>query len=83
MSNNGDFSGPYFTVFEMNTGKFGSEKAPYLDTFHAVDFLMVSINHSDIAILNINGAEYHCIISGISKSTAIKLLKNTILSEKS
>ena len=37
---------------------------------------------SDIAILNINGAEYHCIISGISKNTAIKLLKNTILSEK-
>ena len=83
MSKNGAFSGPYFPVFEMKTGKFGSEKAPYLDTFHAVDLLMVSMNHFDIAILNIKGAEYHCIVSGISKSTAIKLLKNTILSEKS
>ena len=32
------------------------------------DLLMVSMDHSDIAILNINNAEYRCIISGISKS---------------
>ena len=30
------FSGPYFSVFGLNTGKYGPEKAPYLDTFHAV-----------------------------------------------
>ena len=30
------FSGPYFLVFSPNTGKYGSEKALYLDTFHAV-----------------------------------------------
>ena len=30
------FSGPYFPVFSPNTGKYGSEKASYLDTFHAV-----------------------------------------------
>ena len=31
-----DFSGPCFPVFELNTGKYGPEKTPYLDTFHAV-----------------------------------------------
>ena len=31
-----DFSGPCFPVFGLNTGKYGPEKAPYLDTFHAV-----------------------------------------------
>ena len=37
------FSGPYFLVFGLvflvsspNTGKYGPEKTPYLDTFHAV-----------------------------------------------
>ena len=31
----GVFSGPYFPVFTPNTGKYGPEKTPYLDTFHA------------------------------------------------
>ena len=26
----------YISIFSPNTGKYGSEKAPYLDTFHAV-----------------------------------------------
>ena len=30
------FSGPHFPVFSPNTGTYGSEKTPYLDTFHAV-----------------------------------------------
>ena len=39
------FSGPYFPVFGLNTetygvspntGKYGPEKTPYLDTFHAM-----------------------------------------------
>ena len=30
------FSGPHFPVFSPNTGKYGPEKTPYLDTFHAV-----------------------------------------------
>ena len=33
------FSGPYFPVFGLNTGKYGPEKTPYLDTFHAVEIL--------------------------------------------
>ena len=26
----------FWSVFSPNTGKYGPEKAPYLDTFHAV-----------------------------------------------
>ena len=28
------FSGPYLSVFSPNTGKYGPEKTPYMDTFH-------------------------------------------------
>ena len=34
------------------------------------DLLMMSMNLSGIAILNIKSADYHCIVSGISKSEA-------------
>ena len=43
----------------------------------------MSSNLSDIAISNIKGSDYCCIISGISKSEAIKLLQNVDLTEKS
>ena len=33
----GVFSGPYFSVFVLNTGKYRPEKAPYLGTFHEVN----------------------------------------------
>ena len=33
---------------------------------------MMSMNLSDIAILNIKGSNYRCIISGIIKNEAIK-----------
>ena len=36
VSKYGVFSGPYFPLFGLNTGKYGPEKTPYLDTFHAV-----------------------------------------------
>ena len=32
----GVISGLYFLVFSPNTGKFGPEITPYLDTFHVV-----------------------------------------------
>ena len=28
------FSGPYSPIFGLNTGKYGPEKTPYLDSFH-------------------------------------------------
>ena len=36
VSKYGVFYGPYFLVFRLNTGKYGPEKIPYLDTFHTV-----------------------------------------------
>ena len=36
MSKYGVISGPYFPVLGLKTGKYGPEKTPYLDTFHAV-----------------------------------------------
>ena len=36
MSKYGVISGPYFPIFGLNTGKYGPEITPYLDTFHAV-----------------------------------------------
>ena len=46
------------------------------------DLLMMSINLSDIAILNIKGSDYHCIISLISKKDSIKFMQNADLTEK-
>ena len=43
---------------------------------------MMSVNHSDIAILYIKGSDYQCIISLISKNEAISLLQNADLTEK-
>ena len=39
------------------------------------DLLMMSMNHSDITILNFKGSHYRCIISLISKNEAINLMK--------
>ena len=41
------------------------------------------MNLSDIAILNIKGSDYRCIIRLISKNEAIKLLQSTDVTEKS
>ena len=43
---------------------------------------MMSMSLSDIAILNIKGSDYCCIIRDINKSKAIKLLQNIDLTEK-
>ena len=46
------------------------------------DILIISMNFSDIAILNINGSNYHCVISLVSKNETINLMENTDLTEK-
>ena len=43
----------------------------------------MSIIYSDIAILNIEGTDYFCDISGISKSEATNVMQNIDLTEKS
>ena len=45
------------------------------------NLLMMSMNLSDIVILNIKGVDYHCNIRGISKSEAINLMQNIDLTE--
>ena len=44
VSKYGVFSGPYFPVFGLNTGKYGPEKTPYLDSFYAVYHISVPRN---------------------------------------
>ena len=44
---------------------------------------MMPMNLSDIIFLNTSGADYRCIISGISNSEAINLIQNINLREKS
>ena len=44
--------------------------------------LMMSVNLDNVAILNMNGVNYRCILSGIRKSEAVNLLQNANLSEK-
>ena len=48
------------------------------------DILIISMKLGDIAVLNINinDTGYRCIISGISKSEAVNLLKNPNLTGK-
>ena len=45
------------------------------------DMLMLFVNLNNIAILNTNGADYHCIIYGISKINPVNLLQNANLRE--
>ena len=47
------------------------------------DLLIMSMNLSDIAILNIKGSNYHCIISLISINEATNVRANADLTEKS
>ena len=42
----------------------------------------MSINLSDIAILNFHGVDYHCIFNRIRKREAVNLLQNADLSDK-
>ena len=43
------------------------------------DLLMMSMELSNISILNIKGSDYHCIISLISKNEVINFIKNVDL----
>ena len=46
------------------------------------DLLRMSVNFSGIAVLNIKGSDYSCIISLISKNEAITLSQNADLNNK-
>ena len=46
---------PYFPAFSPNTGKYGLEKTPYLDNFHAVE---VSIPEYDLLKVYLISMDY-------------------------
>ena len=43
MSIYGVFSGPYFPVFGLNTGKYGPDETPHLSTFHSALFTLTCL----------------------------------------
>ena len=43
MSRYGVFSGSYFPVFGLNTGIYGPEETPYLNTFRSVLFTLTCL----------------------------------------
>ena len=54
----GVISGTYFPVFSPNTGKYGPDITPYLDTFHAVSNHQIIIStHHPVAELIVK--HYH------------------------
>ena len=46
------------------------------------DVFVISINLNDITILNINWADYRCIINRISRSDVVNVLQNAVLTKK-
>ena len=60
----------------------GFKFQPYLCN-RCHDLLMMSMNFKDIAVLKIKNTDYRCIITGLSKSEAIKSLQNVDLTENS
>ena len=46
------------------------------------DVLMMSLKQSNLAILNINGVDYRCIVNGTSKSESVNLLWKVDLNGK-
>ena len=44
--------------------------------------VMISMNLNNIAILNIHGFDYHCIVNGISKKGVKNILQKADLSKK-
>ena len=53
MSKYGVFSGPYFPVFGLNTGKYGLEKTPYLVTLQIVKSLRFGVTFQFLLLLNL------------------------------
>ena len=49
VSKYGVLSGPYFPAFGLNTGKYGPEITPHLDTFHALLFANLRMKVSSIS----------------------------------
>ena len=55
----GVISGPYFPVFSPNTGKYGPETIPYLDTFHATGLFLDPLKTSFLFLRSIQKDQWH------------------------
>ena len=64
-------SGLYFPVFSPNTGKYGLEITPYLDTFHAVLISLININ---LFICSLSATKTFATLSTQIKSAKLHLL---------
>ena len=71
----GVISGPYFPAFGLNTGKYGPEITPYLDTFHAVN-LYPSL---DLLVFRQHQKDAWNLFKVSDKDTRIILLVSTML----
>ena len=58
MSKHRVISGPYFPAFSLNTGTYGPEITPHLDTFHAVEYKWIQRKTTEIFDDLLNLTEY-------------------------
>ena len=54
----GVFSGPYFPAHRLDTGKYGPEETPYLDSFHAVNAPSKKIDRFLLNLLKITISQF-------------------------
>ena len=84
MSKYGVFSGPYFPVFSPNTGKYGPEKTPHLDIFHAVSYTldwgdwMITLSQSDQNLDPLSLLGFTCLILVTPNHPTFKCSKLTL-----
>ena len=70
----GVISGPSFPLLELNTGKYGPEITPYLDTFHAVNFLLKLVKIER----NVNSNNYRNWTTCITRNAETHKSRNTL-----
>ena len=73
MSRYGVFSGPYSPVFGfgLNTGKYGPEKTPYLDSFHKERKKPIKGVHTDPGMSVVEWIEASFLVARIKEKFAI------------
>ena len=54
----------------------------WVSKFRSHDLMMLCLNLSDIAIITVEGADYRCIIHGISRFDSIHVLEKHLLDYK-
>ena len=72
---------PYLSVFSLNAGKYGPEKTPYLDTFHAVLCLVPTKNlkKSHKMLISLSTANVQLQLKSIYKNN-IQNIQNLVFS---